>query len=488
MWGLQSIDQSAFFWLKALEYPVCFIHTMFFHFVLVFTGKTRKYRGVLATCYALSSVFALALYHDLCFDLAHIRNRPPFIFCPLSTPVLDTLIFVQSLTVLFCFYICFKTMRTTTDLQLRSRLFFFLIASTIGWVGGLTNWFYFYDEIPIPPVGNWGVTVFLIFTFYLLLKHNFLALNIVLKRTFVYAMLSLTITLIYSALILISERYFQSYFGYSSLLFTVAAGCLIAFIFVPLRDYFSRSIERAVYGKDIGTLSDENLLLMNEMRNHDRLKSVATLAAGMAHEIKNPLTSIRTFAEYLPKKYDDPEFRQKFSNLVVDEVDRVNSIIQQLLEFSKPKELEIQQFELGHLIVETLDLLSSNLLKSKIDVERAIENNLHISGDRRQLRQVFLNLFLNAIQAMPGGGTLKIAASKTSDGGVSILVDDTGPGIPKEHLSHIFDPFFTTKEAGSGLGLAVVHGIISRHGGRIKARNPENQGANFEINLNKYGI
>jgi signal transduction histidine kinase len=211
--------------------------------------------------------------------------------------------------------------------------------------------------------------------------------------------------------------------------------------------------------------------LEDEILKQDRLKAVATLAAGMAHEIKNPLTSIRTFAEYLPEKYADPEFRGKFKKIVVDEVDRVNSIVQQLLEFSKPKEPELKPVSIVDILDDTLGLITSKLLDHKIALSREYQASPQILADRNQLKQAFLNLFLNSIQAMPGGGTLTVKTTLTGNNRLLVAISDTGTGIPKESLPHIFDPFYTTKESGTGLGLSIVHGIVLKHKGKIRVES-----------------
>lgn len=332
------------------------------------------------------------------------------------------------------------------------------------------------------PIGFIFSSSFALIISYGIVRLGLIEVDYFLRRSFVYSTLIFILTLISISIIWAGELLFRAYFGYKSIIIAFFISVVLSTAFNPLRTKIQSLFDRFFFNFDPQMIIKQNEQMKTELQDHDRLKSVSTLAAGMAHEIKNPLTSIRTFAEFLPRKYDDPEFRQKFSNLVVDEVDRVNSIIQQLLDFSKPRELDIQPVDVGGVINETLDLLSSNLLKNKVGVEKNIETGLRIPGDARQLKQVFINLFLNAIQAMPTGGTLKISSKKTQEG-ASITVEDTGLGIPKEHLPHIFDPFFTTKEAGSGLGLAVVHGIILRHGGEIKAENGKSGGAEINVFL-----
>jgi signal transduction histidine kinase len=214
-----------------------------------------------------------------------------------------------------------------------------------------------------------------------------------------------------------------------------------------------------------------------------KLAHLGEMTEEIAHEIKNPLTSIKTFAEYLPKKYDDPGFREKFSRIVVDEVDRVNNIVKQLLEFSKPKELELRSESITGILDDTLGLLNNNLIQNKIEVVKNYKDSPVLPVDKNQLKQAFLNLFLNSIQAMPNGGTLTVSVLLSSDLCSLITISDTGSGIPKDQLDHVFDPFFSTKESGTGLGLSIVHGIITKHGGKISVESVVGGGTTIRATL-----
>jgi two-component system sensor histidine kinase HydH len=212
------------------------------------------------------------------------------------------------------------------------------------------------------------------------------------------------------------------------------------------------------------------------------MKAVATLAAGLAHEIKNPLASIRTFTEYLDSRYDDAEFRLKFQKIVGGEVERINLIVQQLLEFAKPVPPKLRPLEIPTLVDETLEFLSGDLVERHVEVNRRYGTTACILGDPQQLKQVFLNLFLNSLQAMNGHGRLEIRTTiEGSDLAVSIA--DSGAGIAPKDLPHIFEPFYTTKETGTGLGLAVVQGIVKEHGGRITVESQPGRGTVLTLYL-----
>lgn len=219
----------------------------------------------------------------------------------------------------------------------------------------------------------------------------------------------------------------------------------------------------------------------------DKLVTVGELAAGAAHEIRNPLAAIRSTVQYLQK--DLPSDKQNLVTGIIEEVDRIDKIIKGLLSFSKTSELHVESLDLQDVLEQTLSLLDSELKKRSIEVVK--EYHLAdpcIYGDGAQLKQVFLNILLNSIQAMEKIGEIRITTALASNrqGFVTILFSDTGPGIPDSVLPRVFDPFYTTKENGTGIGLSISYGIISRHGGEIEIRsgtNGEEKGTNVAINL-----
>lgn len=200
----------------------------------------------------------------------------------------------------------------------------------------------------------------------------------------------------------------------------------------------------------------------------DKLATVGELAAGAAHEIRNPLTAIRSTIQYLAKEL--PPEKRPLASGVIEEVDRIDRIIQGLLTFSKTSELRTAPAIIEDVLTQTLLLIEPELHKHNIEVKRECRSgSVPIMGDAAQLKQVFLNILLNSIQAMPRGGTIRIITRVETDGGRRLVIDiaDTGTGIPAASLQKVFDPFFTTKESGTGLGLSISYGIIGRHGGSI---------------------
>lgn len=232
-------------------------------------------------------------------------------------------------------------------------------------------------------------------------------------------------------------------------------------------------------GRDLGALlvvQDITPLRRLEQRiwRQDRLASVGTLAAGMAHEIKNPLVSLKTFVQMLPEQYDDEEFRRVFCPLIETEVRRIDAIVTGLLEFARPPTAELRPLRLHEVLRRTLQLMEPQCRRRGVEmIERFAAVRDGIRGDAGLLEQSFVNLFLNALDAMRDGGRLEVETS--FDPGepagaprIRVSIADTGEGIAPENMSRIFDPFFTTKDGGTGLGLSIVYGILQQHGGLIE--------------------
>ncbi|MGD0336049.1 MAG: ATP-binding protein [Candidatus Omnitrophota bacterium] len=241
-------------------------------------------------------------------------------------------------------------------------------------------------------------------------------------------------------------------------------------------------------------LAIENAQAYEELsRTKDRLfeaekfASIGRLAGGIAHEIKNPLASIKTFTAYLNRKFDNPEFRSKFQRIVGSEVDRINHIVEQLVTYAHPKSLQLEKTDIHKIIEETLSLLENELKKAKVEVKtNYYPKNAMLSVDPEQFKQVFLNLFLNSIQAMEhNNGELKELKVSTyrQNGCLKVVVSDSGEGIHPEKVPLVFDPFFTTKESGCGLGLSIVKSIVESHRGKISVKSELSHGAAFCISL-----
>lgn len=225
--------------------------------------------------------------------------------------------------------------------------------------------------------------------------------------------------------------------------------------------------------------------LEESVRRADKLASLGIMAAGIAHEIKNPLVSIKTFAQLIPEKYNDKEFREMFSALTLREIDRMNKLIEQILLFSKPRAAVIRDINLVELIKSTLFLLSSQIKDKNIEIrENYFSGNILIKGDEEKLKQSILNILINSMEAEKTG-IIDLSVGKDNNI-IKIKIKDDGCGIKNEVLDKVFEPFFTTKDKGTGLGLAIVIRIIEEHKGKIKVFSREGEGTTVLIEMPYY--
>jgi signal transduction histidine kinase len=217
----------------------------------------------------------------------------------------------------------------------------------------------------------------------------------------------------------------------------------------------------------------------------DKLSSIGLLAAGVAHEVNTPLAVISTYAQMLAKQISGDEQKFKLLDKIAKQTFRASEIVNSLLSFSRTSPTEFVEVDLNKVIRETLTLIEHQLEKASIEVKLTLESGLPgVKANSGKLQQVFLNLFLNARDAMETGGTLAIR-TWNEDGFARIEVADSGQGIPPEHLERIYDPFFTTKGSrkGTGLGLSVTYGIVREHGGAIRVESRPGAGARFHVEL-----
>lgn len=228
--------------------------------------------------------------------------------------------------------------------------------------------------------------------------------------------------------------------------------------------------------------SEQILDFEEQLRRADRLAALGELSAGMAHEIRNPLASIRGTAEILRDGISADDPRAEFGTILIREVDRLNRVVADFLNFAKPASAERMRIDLVAALDEVVALTRLSAAKKRIVITTAGLSALELVADSNQLKQAFLNLILNAFEAMPEGGTLTITTLLVA-GEVHSAFADNGSGIAPEHLVRIFSSFFTTRRDGTGLGLAITHRIIAGHSGRIEVESTPGVGTTFTVIL-----
>lgn len=249
----------------------------------------------------------------------------------------------------------------------------------------------------------------------------------------------------------------------------------------------TRLVERESFAGYVLIIRDltEMKRLQNEIDRSNRLATLGRMAAGVAHEIRNPLSSIKGFATFFMERYREIPEDRKIAEVMIDEVDRLDRVVGQLLDFSRPaRGGNTVKVPVGEVIRSSLDMVTAQAEKQRVVVETDLqEEDREIFVDAHGLRQALLNLYINALEAMPDGGRLTVRLRGGDNGGVIMDIGDTGQGIAREDLSKIFEPYFTTKPSGTGLGLAIVQKIIEAHGGIVTVAGETGGGALFTLSI-----
>jgi signal transduction histidine kinase/putative methionine-R-sulfoxide reductase with GAF domain len=266
----------------------------------------------------------------------------------------------------------------------------------------------------------------------------------------------------------------------SVMVFAQQAGLAIhnAFMYQELKT-FSQQMEEKIQKTTADLRKTEAQLIRSE-----KLAALGQLAAGIAHEIRNPLTSINILIHSLTENLPSGNSDREDLKVIEEEINRINEIVDQFLRFARPAPPLLEKAEMVTIFEETLQLLRPQIEKAKILVKKEFESLPLITVDKEQIKQVILNLLMNAIQAMPRGGELSMGGRFSKDGyWIELTIQDSGIGIHLEDLEKLFDPFFSTKEGGIGLGLSIAHRIIDQHHGKIEVESTPGKGTLFTISL-----
>ncbi len=240
---------------------------------------------------------------------------------------------------------------------------------------------------------------------------------------------------------------------------------------------FSQKMEEKIRETTAHLRKTEAQLIRSE-----KLAALGQLAAGLAHEIRNPLTSIHILIHSLMERLPTENAHRQDLKVITEEIDRINEIVNQFLRFAKPAPPSFEKTEVVSLVEEILPLLRPQIEKQQIEVQREFQALPLVLMDREQVKQALFNLILNAVQAMPSGGKLILGGKNSEDGQwIQLLIRDTGTGISEDHLPLLFDPFFSTREEGMGLGLSITHRIIDQHHGKIEVESSPGKGTLFTV-------
>jgi len=367
----------------------------------------------------------------------------------------------------------------------RTRLTLFLWGTLLAYVGGCPEFALKYGIRLgwLNPFGLYAFPAYIGILTYAVVQHQFFDIRVVIRKSLVYSLLITVLTASYFGLVYGVERIVQAAFGYHSPVVSLAAFALMALVFQPLKIAIQRGVDWLVFRVPQQGLARRLEALEREVQEADKARAVGRLAAGIAHEIKNPLTALRTYLEFLPERQADPQFMGQFRQVVGREMERLEYLARGLLDFAKPRPTQCEFVDLRSVLDQVALLTKPDLLGKGVTLDvRYGHNGATLVGDPGQLSQVFLNLILNARDAMSKGGTLTVETQSDANG-IVIRIADTGQGIAPHDLPHLFEPFFTRKSHGTGLGLSIVQQILQDHGGAITVTSAPGRGTTFTVRL-----
>ena len=455
-----------------------FIPLFYLHFIITFL-QLQTQKPLLITCYFLTLALAAFTWTPLFIPM--LKPQMGLSNYPVGGPLFLAFFVLYTFEAGWSNWLLWET-RKITDGPRKAQITYIFAATTLGFLVGGTSFLPAFD-IKFHPIGMCFVWLYNLLLTWAVFRHQLFDIQLVIRKSLVYSLLVTLLTIGYFGLAYGVERIFQTTFGYRSIWISLVSFSLMAFLFQPLKIVIQRLVDLIIFRVPQEELAKRLERLEDEARLAEKQRAIATLAAGMAHEIKNPLTSLKTFAEFIPEKGADPEFRKRLHEVLTHETQRIQGIVQDLLEFAKPKPPQFKSIDLKSLIDSTANLLSGELSKHHVRWSADYQHNgAQIQADPDQLRQILINLIQNASDAMPNGGQLTIT-TQTNDGYLEMRISDTGTGIPKELLPKIFEPFVTTKPNGTGLGLAMVRSLIHAHHGTITVDSRPGAGTTFTLRL-----
>jgi signal transduction histidine kinase len=360
----------------------------------------------------------------------------------------------------------------TEKKRLRYLLYACPIALAAGNIHGLNRW-----GADLPVISGIMSSLLLYFILLIIAYPQLRELHDFFARSLIIIISTLAGAAILHGALLLSGKGFLPFTGLLMASFLIVISLSpTKFILRKIFSYFypdSRDVFTSLYEFDEKLEQEKSLLL-------------AEMAPVMAHEIRNPLGSMKGAAQYLQTEAATAE-QKELLNIIVDGTDRLNRVVSRFLDYARPDQLTLQPQNINAIVKKAVSVMAADNLAEKISIIQELDENIpDASVDEQRLMQVILNLMLNAVEAMPGGGALRLRTAylkSGEEGEIMISVSDTGKGLSRQEMKNIFKPFFTTKERGVGLGLAICQKIIKEHGGSIRVQSAPGRGADFVIRL-----
>ncbi|MCA9406919.1 MAG: hypothetical protein KC684_10300, partial [Candidatus Omnitrophica bacterium] len=348
--------------------------------------------------------------------------------------------------------------------------------------------------LDIYPYGNFLVPIFYVLLSYALVYHQYLDITLALKKGIVYVILIVIISTIYVLSVFMLQPYFETVFGRGSNMSGMMAALLLGIIFAPMRLRLEQLFDSTIFRSYNDKIAREKQLMEYELVRSEKFKTVSNITKGIIKEIQTPLAAIKTCSQVNRQNIENEEVLRNSAQKIDQQVDHINTLLHQLLKFSNPSSPKTEQANIYDVLEDVFGILKHKMTENNIQLETHFntKDSILLKIDPTQVRQTICNIIINAIEAMPDGGSLSITTSitKSSDTPGTVVGDffeiditDTGRGIPPEGLKNVFDPFYSPTAKRAGLGLSIAHRIIKEHKGHIKVKSELNKGSSFIIML-----
>jgi signal transduction histidine kinase len=490
--GFATNEESALYYWKLSFIPVPFIAVVYYHFIILYCNLSRPI--VLKLCYVYAFTFSgISGLTNLIF------NNAPLLFHSIyynkANNWFTALFFFWGIIVYMSFYEFNLFLKRSTGLQ-KTQSTYMYWSMLLGFAGGTSSILPDYG-IMLYPFLQLSIIFYILITTYAIFRYDVVPLSNVIKRGLVYSFLITLVTILYFVGVFAIQHLIRPFFHHQNSWSSYALLVIITIISTPLKNKIQLWVDKYALKSSPVDLAAQNENLRIEVAQTEKFKTLASLASQIVHEIKNPLSVMSMYVEKLKEKKDVPGFIEEAQEILIGEINRINTFSQELLAYSKPSEPKIVSMNPNYTINRVHHLVQTRCENSKIEIVIDQKTEKTIKGDPDQLYQAVLNLVLNAVDAMGKGGRLTISTEiivksfPLNIGGkmaeksyYCIRIADTGCGISSKDLPMIFEPFFTRKENGTGLGLPITQNFIEKQGGRIEVSSKLNVGTNFDILLN----
>ena len=327
------VDNLALFYIRLAMTGVIIMPFTFIYFTSCLLNQGKRFINfanyllvLFFLSFSFSPIYIKTIGQQLFFDVWPVPGR-----------LFHIVLIHFFIMIIYGHILLYKAIKSSHGTR-RNQLRYVFLGTLIGFMGGCSNYFLWYS-IPVPPYLNILVSAYILCVTYAIMKHQLMDIKIAIRKTLIYSSLISIMTITYFIIVYLLHRAFSAMVGYHSVASAVTIIVLFSIIFIPLKNKIQHTIDRRFFKGSIDQIERERQLLGAELQRSERLKAVSTLAAGMAHEIKNPLTAIKTFAEHIDAKHQDPNFRTKFNAIVPKEIDKITNIINQLLDYSKTQKI-----------------------------------------------------------------------------------------------------------------------------------------------------